>query len=161
MKKDTRMKKIFTPIALVTLLAGCTTFETVSRQSPEADDILAFKAPFDGAALYVYRDRKSNYGGHEMILDIDDNEISLAGSCLKRIELAPGTYHLNANHPDVLGGEQEVDIALSQGDVKVLEFKPILRPIIPGESKLIPRTVEELQSLVDSQPLCVLATTKL
>jgi|GEM_PF-4415610 hypothetical protein len=155
------MKKILITIAAVTILAGCTTFETVSRQSPEAEEILAFNSPSDGAALYVYRDRKSSYGGVEMILDIDEKEISLAGSCLKRVELTPGTYHLNANHPDVLGGEQEVDVTLSPGDVKVLEFKPIFRPIIPGESKLIARTVEELQSLVDSQSLCVLATTKL
>ncbi|MHB0765821.1 hypothetical protein ACYCFC_15790 [Stutzerimonas sp. NM35] len=155
------MKKILTTIAAVTLLTGCTTFETVSRQSPEAEEILTFNAPLDGAALYLYRDRKSSYGGVEMILDINDKEVSLAGSCLKRVELTPGTYHLNANHPDLLGGEQELDITLSLGDVKILEFKPILRPIIPGESKLIPRTIEELRSLVDSQPLCILATTKL
>lgn len=155
------MKKTLAAALSTLLLTGCTTFETVSHQTPEAQEILAFNAPQEGAALYLYRDRNSHYRGFEMILDIDDKEISLAGACLKRIELAAGTYHLNANHPDVLGGEQELDITLAQGDVQVLEFKPISRPIIPGESKLIPRTVAELQNLATSQSLCILSTSKI
>lgn len=155
------MKKILAATFSVLLFTGCTTFETVSPQTPEAQEILAFNSPQEGAALYVYRDRKSHYGGFEMILDVNDKEISLAGACLKRIELAAGTYHLNANHPDLLGGEQELDITLAQGDVQVLEFKPISRPIIPGESKLIPRTIAELQNLANSQSLCILSTSRI
>src|SRR3989344_3422464 len=114
------MKKILAATFSVLLFTGCTTFETVSPQTPEAQEILAFNAPQEGAALYVYRDRKSHYGGFEMILDVDDKEISLAGACLKRIELAAGTYHLKANHPDLQVASRSLILLSHRGTFRSL-----------------------------------------
>lgn len=148
-------------VVLLNLVVGCTTFETVKPDSVEGVEILKFEAPADGAALYVYRDRGSHFGGFEMILDVNEVEISLAPSCFKRVELSPGSYHLNANHPDLLGSEQELDLVVAVGDVRVLEFKPISRFAIPGESKLIPKTVEEARAAISAQALCMQSTSRI
>ena len=150
------MKSTYLLAALfaVSLLAGCSTAQTNLPGSDAEIAAKSFEAPATGAAIYVYRARGSHFGAHELMLEVDGKSLSTMPACYFRIEHKPGTVTLKAKHTDLLGGEQEVAVPVSVGDVKVFEFKPIARLVVPGESKLLPVDLVTAKALVAEQQLC-------
>ncbi|RJX80327.1 hypothetical protein [Pseudomonas sp. LS-2] len=152
--------KVCLAAIVLAVVSGCTTVETMSRGSDDGLRALSMVAPRGGAALYVYRDRASDFGLYQMKLTINGKDVVLAPACVTRIELTPGHYHLEAGHPDLFGGEQEVDMDATVGGVTVFEFKPVARFVISGESKLIPTTAPSLLQVIHSQRLCMQSTVR-
>jgi hypothetical protein len=150
------MKKIHIIAALfaASLLAGCSTAKTNQPGSEAELAAKSFEAPAAGAAIYVYRARGSHFGAHELMLEVDGKSLSTMPACYFRMEHKPGTVTLKAKHADLLGGEQEISVPVSVGDVKVFEFKPIARFLVPGESKLLPVDPVTAKALVAEQQLC-------
>lgn len=152
------MKKMLALALLAMAATGCTTLPALDPNSDAGKAARTMEAPKDGAALYVYRDRSSDFGIYQLILGVNDNDVITAPACYTRFNLKPGTYHLEAHHPDLLAAQQEMDVTVKPGDVKVLEFKPMARFGLPGESKLLVQNAEGFSALRDNQRLCIQPT---
>lgn len=154
------MKKLLLLSLLGLSMTGCVSFKTENQATPEAEMIKAMQAPEEGAALYVYRDHGSDLNYVLFELDINGKGVPVAHGCIARIEMKPGTYHLESDHPDVLGQEQEMDLTVKAGDVRVIEYKPIHRILVPGETKLIEHSKEDMRRLLDKGQFCLMSPAK-
>ena len=155
------MKNLFllSFLFIITLLTqGCSGIPVSEFGSDDYKKVTSFSPSEEKAVLYVYRDINSPWGITILDLDIGDKTVGTYPSCYMRIETNPGVYHLEADNPDTFGFEQEMDISIKSGEVKILEFKPINRLLIPGESKLIPRSIDATKDLVNKQKLCAVKT---
>jgi hypothetical protein len=146
---------------MVFSLFGCATRPIVPAGSVESVQITSFSPSSDRAVVYLYRDRTSNYGLFELTLDIGKDTISTHPACYIRIELEPGQYHFEANHPSLFGFEDEMDFNAVAGHVSFFEYKPIARFIVPGSTKIITKYKEEATATITSQKLCSLPIIKL
>ncbi len=148
------MKKLLTSIALLLSITGCTQIPIAEKDNGDLQKVTAFEASEQYGVLYLYRDRNSDYSGIELEIEIGDEDVSTWPSCYKRVELEPGLYHLEANHYDTFGFEEERDYKAVAGQVDFFEYKPIRRIGIPGETKIIPKTREEAVEIIKKQQLC-------
>lgn len=140
--------------AVALAVSGCGSVQTIDPSSEAGKVASGFSAPADGAAVYIYRDRKSHFGLHQLTLKINQSSYATFPACYFRMEFKPGDVELQAKHPDLFAGQEKVTLALAPGDVKVYEFKPISRLVIPGESKLIQRSIDDIKARVADQRLC-------
>lgn len=146
---------------IVFSLFGCATRPIVPAGSTESVQISSFSPLADRAVVYLYRDRTSNYGLFELTLDIGQDTISTHPACYIRVELEPGQYHFEANHPSLFGFEDEMDFNAVAGNVSFFEYKPIARFIVPGSTKIMTKSKEEATATINSQKLCSLPIIKL
>ena len=136
-------------------MTGCTAIPTMQTDDPDYKKMTEFSAEKDSGVLYIFRAMTSDYNHVVLDLDINDEDYLTHPRCYTRFELPPGTYHLEADHPDTFGFEQELDVTFTAGDVKFYEFLPIIKFGIPGESKLIETHRSDAIAKIQSQKLCV------
>ncbi|MDX1319234.1 MAG: hypothetical protein R3207_03600 [Oceanospirillum sp.] len=148
------MKKLLTSIVLLLSITGCTQIPIAEKDNGDLQKVTSFEASEKYGVMYLYRDRTSDYPAHEFEIAIGDEDVSTWSSCYKRVELEPGMYHLEANHYDTFGFEDERDYLAVAGQVDFFEYKPILRFGVPGETKIIPKTREEAVEIIKKQQLC-------
>lgn len=155
------LKKILLSIVTVSVLGGCTTIPQVESSSKEATQIKSFSASKDNAVIYLYRDKKSDYGLFELPITIGDDDVMTYSSCYRRIELSPGDWEIEADNPDVFGFEDELTFKATPGKVSFYEYKPIAHFVTPGETKILEKTKEDAISVITTQKLCINPLVKL
>ena len=134
---------------------GCTAIPSMEKGSPDGLVSLSFEPDESKGVVYLYRDRESHFGVFILDIYIGDHTVETSPACFVRIELVPGTYLVEADHPDMFGIEDEMTFEAQAGQVSFFEYKPISRPIVPGETKIIERYKEEAVSTINNQNLCI------
>lgn len=149
------MKNVCVLAVVLFAVYGCGAIPSVEKGSPDGQVSLSFDPVEDKGVMYLYRDRESHFGLFILDIYIGDDTVETSPACFVRIELAPGTYFVEADHPDTFGIEDEMTFEAKEGQVAFYEYKPIARPVVPGETKIIPRSREEAISKIESQELCI------
>ncbi|MAM89575.1 hypothetical protein [Allohahella sp. A8] len=153
----TAMKKIYKGLAIISALSvlhGCVNVPVIKPGDADYDRIVQFQPSDDKGVLYVYRDVGSHYGLFQLELQIEGKEdIVTSPSSFVRIELEPGNYQLEADHPDIFGFEDELDLVFAAGETRYLEFKPVARFIVPGSSYLLEVDEAAAQDKIRTQNL--------
>lgn len=155
------MKVLLVLTILALGLTGCVSIPKVDMNSEDAKVINSFDSIPDKSVVYLYRDRNSHFGLFTLDISIGDDDVETFSSCFVRIELEPGMYHLEADHTDLFGFEDEINFNAKAGELSFFEYKPISRFIVPGSTKIISKTKEEAVSTIQSQKLCANPTVKL
>lgn len=88
-------------------------------------------------------------------IHIGEHSVETSPACFVRIEMTPGTYLVEANHPDMFGFEEEMTFEARGGEMAFFEYKPISRLVVPGETKIIARSKEEAVNTIKKQDLCI------
>ena len=154
--------KVLLVLAILALgLSGCTAIPKVDMNSDDAKVINSFESISDKSVVYLYRDRNSHFGLFTLDITIGYDNVETFSSCFVRIELEPGMYHFEADHTDLFGFEDEIDFNAQAGELSFFEYKPIARFIVPGSTKIIPKTKKEAVATIQSQKLCANPTIKL
>lgn len=148
------MKKLLSSLVILLSVTGCTQIPIAEKGNGDLQKVTSFEASDQYGVMYLYRDRESDYAALELEIAIGDEDVSTWGRCYKRVELEPGEYHLEANHYDAFGFEEERDYQAVAGQVDFFEYKPIRRFGIPGETKIIPKPAEEAIAAIKAQRLC-------
>lgn len=148
--------KQFATLALVLFATyGCSTIPSVDRDSKDGLVSLSFEPNQDRGVMYLYRDRESHFGLFRLDIHIGDDSVETSPACFVRIEMPPGTYFVEADHPDMFGFEDEMTFEAQAGEMAFFEYKPISRPVVPGETKIIERSKEEALDTIKRQNLCI------
>ncbi|WP_028870428.1 hypothetical protein [Psychromonas arctica] len=148
------MKKILISIITILIITGCSSIPVANTDNEEHKKIVSFKPANDSSVIYLYRDRTSDFGLFELSIDIGGDDIDTYAACYRRIELSPGLYHIEADHPDVFGFEDEIDFDAVLGEISFFEYLPIARFGVPGSTKIVPKEKEEAINIIKSQNLC-------
>ena len=155
-KKEKEMKLMILLLCVISAcFTGCSAIQLEVEGTEDYKKIMDFKSEPGMATLYVYRDNNSDFGFARLSFAINGYDVYLDPACVVRVELEPNTYHLEADHLDVWGFEDEIDITLQAGEIRYLEFKSVFRRIGPGSSRLINRTATGAQEKIKNQNLCV------
>ena len=149
------MKKLIALTLVLFTAYGCTTIPSASKDSAEGQKSLSFEPSEDMGVMYLYRDRNSHFGLFQLDIYIGDHEVLTSPRCFVRVELAPDTYLVEADHPDLFGFEDEITFEARAGEVTFYEYKPIARFVVPGSTKIIERTREEAITIIREQDLCI------
>ncbi len=155
------MKVLFVLAVLALGLSGCTTVPKVDLNSDDAKVINSFDALPDKSVVYLYRDRDSHFGLFTLDISIGNDDVETFAACFVRLELEPGMYHFEADHTDMFGFEDELDFDAKAGELSFFEYKPISRFIVPGSTKIIPKSKDEAVATIQKQKLCANPTVKL
>ena len=149
------MKRILISIFTVLTITGCSSIPMVQKDSDEFQKIVSFAPADENSVIYLYRNRDSDFGLFELKIDIGEDDVTTYPACYLRIELSPGNYHIEADHPDMFGFEQEMDFHAVSGEVSFFEYLPIARFGVPGETKIIPKEKDEAINIIKAQKLCI------
>lgn len=155
------MKVLIALAVLVLSLSGCTIIPRVDLNSDDAKVINSFDVLPSKSVVYLYRDRNSDFGLFTLDISIGNDDVETFASCFVRLELEPGMYHFEADHTDMFGFEDELDFDAKPGDLSFFEYKPISRFIVPGSTKIIPKSKDEAVATIRAQKLCANPTVKL
>ncbi|MCK7542779.1 hypothetical protein MLC59_01165 [Marinobacter bryozoorum] len=149
------MKQIVVLAMILFGAYGCTTVPSVDRDSEQGVLSLSFEPDDERGVMYLYRDRESHFGMHFLDIYIGDHTVETSAACFVRIELAPGDYLVEADHPDMFGFEDEMMFEAQPGTVAFFEYKPIARLVVPGSTKIIERSKQATIDKIQEQNLCV------
>lgn len=152
------MKKPLGLLIAVLAVAGCATIQDTPPDTDQGRAIRSLAPAADKGVLYLYRDRMSHYGLFAIDIGIGGQDVTTQPACFVRIELPPGRYHLEASHPDLFGHEDELEFDARAGEVSFFEYKPTAAALFQGSTRIIPRSRDEVQSLIHSQNLCASPT---
>lgn len=134
---------------------GCSTIQKLDRESQEGATALSFAPSESHAVMYLYRDRESHFGVHMLNIYINEHKVTTSPRCFVRLELEPGSYFIEADHPDVFGFEDELTLTAEAGQLMFYEYKPIARLVVSGETKIIERSKDEAIAAITEQDLCI------
>lgn len=150
-----KMKSAFAAVCVLAMLGGCSTSKILNPVSPQGVKAASFDADSQKGVIYIYRSRTSDFGGFELNVKFNGENVPVLPACFKRVELQPGVVKVEGTHPDLFATQQEITIPLKAGDVKVYEFRPVERFALPGESKLLEVTIDAAKAITADQKLCV------
>jgi len=149
------LKKIAVLAFVLLTTYGCSTIQSLDKESQGGAVALSFAPSETQAVMYLYRDRDSHFGLFMLDIYINEHTVTTSPRCFVRVELEPGSYFIEADHPDMLGFEDELTLTAEAGQLKFYEYKPISRFVVPGETKIIERSKEEAMANITEQNLCI------
>lgn len=149
------LKRIAVLAFVLSTSYGCSTIQSLDKESQEGMTALSFTPSESQAVMYLYRDRESHFGLYMLDIDINEHTVTTSPSCFVRIKLEPGSYFIEADHTDLFGFEDELTLTAKAGDMMFYEYKPIARFIVPGSTKIIERSKDEAMTTITEQNLCI------